>query len=324
MTRRRTRTGVSPAATTVWDVTLPTPLPPSGRQYHLAHGAHRATIAEVGASVRTYAVDGRDVVLPFAEDVLAPAYSGAVLAPWPNRLGDGQYTWDGTEYQVPVTEPDRMTALHGLVAHVRFERVAGDDASVTLRHDLVPTPGYPWSLRLDVTYALSDAGLRVHVAATNLSGADAPYGIGFHPWLSPGDGTVDECTLRVDATSQVTNDPRLLPTGTRPLSGAEDRRTPQPLVGVALDDAFVDVTRDADGLSWIVLTGADGRGAALWMDGSMDTWQVCTGNGIPRIARRGVAAEPMSCIADAFRTGERLVRLAPGATHEVAWGMTLA
>jgi aldose 1-epimerase len=32
----------------------------------------------------------------------------------------------------------------------------------------------------------------------------------------------------------------------------------------------------------------------------------------------------MSCIADAFRTGERLVRLAPGATHEVAWGMTLA
>lgn len=296
---------------------------PSGRQHTLAHGAHRATIAEVGASVRTYAVGGRDVVLPFAEDALAPAYSGAVLAPWPNRLRDGQYTWEGTEHQVPVTEPDRGTALHGLVAHVRFERVAGDDASVTLRHDLVPTPGYPWSLRLDVTYTLSDAGLRVHVVTTNLSGTAAPYGIGFHPWLSPGDAAVDDCTLRVDATSQVTNDERLLPTGTRPLAGAEDRRTPQPLAGVALDDAFVDVTRDADGLSWIVLGAPDGHAAAMWMDGTMDTWQVCTGDGIPLIDRRGVAAEPMSCIADAFRTGERLVRLEPGASHEVTWGMTL-
>ena len=321
MTRRRTRTGCPPPSH--YGVSVNTPAP-SGRQHHLAHGAHRATIAEVGASVRTYSVDGRDVVLPFAEDALAPAYSGAVLAPWPNRLGDGQYTWAGTAYQVPVTEPDRATALHGLVAHVRFERVAGDDASVTLRHDLVPTPGYPWSLRIDVTYALSDAGLRVHVATTNLSGTDAPYGVGFHPWLSPGDGPVDACTLRVDAASQVTVDARLLPTGTRALSGAEDRRTPRPLAGVALDDAFVDVTRDADGLSWIVLTGADGRSAAMWMDGSMDTWQVCTGNGIPLIDRRGVAAEPMSCIADAFRTGERLVRLTPGATHEVTWGMTLA
>ena len=83
--------------------------------------------------------------------------------------------------------------------------------------------------------------------------------------------------------------------------------------------------RDDDGLSWIRLTGADGRTAAVWMDESMDTWQVCTGDHLDAVAwrRTGVAAEPMSCIADAFRTGERLVRLEPGATHEVTWGMAL-
>jgi aldose 1-epimerase len=61
------------------------------------------------------------------------------------------------------------------------------------------------------------------------------------------------------------------------------------------------------------------------MDGSMDTWQVCTGDHVGDVAfrRSGVAAEPMSCIADAFRTGERLVRLQPGASHEVTWGATL-
>jgi aldose 1-epimerase len=296
---------------------------PSGRQHTLVLGDQLAVVAEVGASIRSYAVGGRDVVLPFDEDVIAPAYSGAVLLPWPNRLRDGQYTWDSVAYQVPVSEPDRGTALHGLVAHARFEKVAGTDASVTLRHDLVPTPGYPFALRTDVTYALSEAGLRVDVVTTNLGGTDAPYGIGFHPWLSPGEAAVDDCTLRIDAGSQVTVDERLLPTGTVPLTGDADRRTPQPLAGVALDDAFVDVTRDADGLAWIVLASPDGHGSAVWMDGTMDTWQVCTGNGIPRIDRRGVAAEPMSCIADAFRTGDRVIRLAPGATTTATWGMAL-
>jgi aldose 1-epimerase len=36
-----------------------------------------------------------------------------------------------------------------------------------------------------------------------------------------------------------------------------------------------------------------------------------------------MAAEPMTCIADAFRTGERLIRLEPGDRHVVTWGATL-
>lgn len=297
---------------------------PSGRQYHLARGDQHATIAEVGASVREYTVGGRAVALPFAQDQIAPAYSGAVLAPWPNRLTDGQYAFDGEEHQVPVNEPERMTALHGLVSHARFTPSSPvSDTSVTLEHEIVPTRGYPFPVRVRVTYALTDEGLEVLVTATNLGQHDAPYGVGFHPWLSPGDADVDDCTLRVDAATRVLVDDRLLPTGTAPLGPDEDMRTPRALAGLVLDDAFVDVTRDDDGLAWIVLASPDGRASAVWMDDTMDTWQVCTGNDIPGIMRRGVACEPMSCIADAFRTGERLVRLAPGASHTVRWGMRL-
>jgi aldose 1-epimerase len=299
---------------------------PSGRQHVIVLGNQRATIAEVGASVREYVVGSRDVVLPFAADRIAPAYSGAVLAPWPNRLRDGQYTYSGVDHQLPLTEPGRHVALHGLVAHARFEPapdVPPTADSVTLVHDVVPTEGYPFPLRTRVTYALSDAGLRITVTTTNLGSATAPYGIGFHPWLSPGAARVDECSLSVDASRRVTVDERLLPTGTEPVAGPYDLRTPRELAGIELDDAFVDVLRDADGLSWIRLAAPDGHTAAMWMDGSLGTWQVCTGDGIPGIERRGVAAEPMSCIADAFRTGERLVHLATGESHTVTWGMTL-
>ncbi len=296
---------------------------PSGTQHVLERGTHRAVVAAVGASIREYTVDGRDVVLPFDESVIAPAFSGAVLAPWPNRLRDGEYTFDGVDHEVPVTEHARRTALHGLVAYAAFTAVSSGPDHVTLEHTVVPTPGYPWPLRLRVTYALGERGLTVDVAATNLGTSDAPYGIGFHPWLSPGDGAVDDCTLQVDATRRVTVDDRLLPVGDEPVSGSYDLRTATSLRGVELDDAWLGMLRDAEGLSWIRLAGPDGRTAALWADGTLDTWQVCTGDGIPGIDRGGVAAEPMTCIADAFRTGDRLVRLGAGETHEVRWGLTL-
>ncbi|RYV50152.1 aldose 1-epimerase family protein [Pengzhenrongella frigida] len=298
---------------------------PSGAQYRISHGDHHATITEVGAALREYAVGGRNVVTPFGEHEMPPAGHGAVLVPWPNRLEDGQYTYAGVGYQVPINEPELGTALHGLASWVRWTVVTHDDDAVTLAVALVPTPGYPFPVRIEITYALSDAGLSVRTVATNDGDTTAPYGVGFHPWLSPAGASLDDCTLRLDAATHVTIDERLLPTGTEPVDERTDFRTPRLLRGVVLDDAYLDATRDAEGLSWMQLAAPDGRTAAVWMDDSMDTWQVCTGDALSILAvrRTGLAAEPMSCIANAFRTGDRLVHLAPGAQHAVTWGATL-
>ncbi|KGM13627.1 aldose 1-epimerase family protein [Cellulomonas bogoriensis] len=309
------------------DATAPAPL--SGHQITLTQGEQRVVVTDVGAKVRVYEVGSREVFVPYTEDETAPAGHGAVLAPWPNRLRDGSYTWEGEHLQVDITEPDRMTSLHGLVMWQRWQVIEhprdGDGTSTTLQLRLAPSGGYPFDLLLTVTYALTDKGLGVRATAKNLGNRSAPYGIGFHPWLSPGSGSLDDCTVRLDAGTRVTVDDRLLPIGTEPVSGPYDLRQPRPMVDLDLDDAYVDVLRDADGLSWARLTGPDGRTAAVWMDESMDTWQVCSGDhlGSERYRRTGLAAEPMSCIADAFRTGERLVHLKPGAEHQVTWGAVL-
>lgn len=298
---------------------------PSGAQYHLQHGDQEAVIAEVGASLRAYRVSGVDVVRPYDETELAPAFSGMVLAPWPNRLANGMYEYGGTVHQLAVSEPSHMTALHGLVTHVRWESagVSDDGTSVELTHTIVPTSGYPWPVRIVAGYALTDAGLRATITATNGGDTTAPYGAGVHPWLDLGGATLDECTLRVDANRHVTTDNRLLPTGTEPVSNGFDLREPKSLAGRAYDDAWTDLVRDPDGLSWLVFGRPDGTTIAMWADAAARAWQVCTGDDVESIGRTAVAAEPMTCVADAFRTGVDLVDLAPGASHTLGWGLTL-
>jgi aldose 1-epimerase len=293
-------------------------------QYELHLGDQEAVVTEVGAALRVYHVDGRDVVVPFAADEIAGAFHGAVLVPWPNRLRDGQYTFDGVHYQVPVTEPARRTALHGLAVWERWSAIEQESHRVTLRLDLVPTPGYPFPLRSTVTYELTEDGLAVTLTTCNLGRRDAPYGAGFHPWLSPGEGALDAATLSLDADSWVPTDDRLLPTGRVPVPAALDFRAGRLLGALTLDDAFVDPTF-TDGLSWLRLTGSDGRTAAVWMDSSGTSWQLCTGDAIepPEQRRRGLAAEPMTCVADAFRTGDDLARLGSGEEHTLTWGMRL-
>lgn len=299
---------------------------PTGRQFLLDHAGTSAVVTEVGAHLRSLRIDGVDVLTSFGADELPPASSGAVLAPWPNRLRDGAYTFDGVDYAVPINEHARGTALHGLVSWHRWEVAEHSPREVSLSLATVPQPGYPFPLALSLTYAIvGDGELQVTTTARSLGESEAPYGLGFHPWLHPGPGPLEETELSIDAGRWVRTDDRLLPVGIEEIPTALDFRTARALADVRLDDAFVDAGFGPDDRSWLRLHRTDGRTASLWMDRSFSAWQVCTGDELEQaqLRRTGLAAEPMTCVADAFRTGDQLVRLAPGAEHRAVWGIRL-
>jgi aldose 1-epimerase len=294
---------------------------PSGEQFALVHGDLRATVVGVGAGLRAFAAGDREILDGFGSDEMCSSGRGQVLMPWPNRIEDGTYTFDGREHRLPLTEPEARNAIHGLVrwdAWTARERTAG---RVVLAHVLHPQPGYPFTLDLEVDYTLSADGLTVRTRATNLGPDASPFGAGNHPYLRAGGGLVDGLVLRLPASTVLDADDRGIPTGSAPVEEDLDFREPRPIGETVLDHAFTGLERDRDGLVRVELQDPAGGRTVLWADEAYGYLQVFTGDPLPDVARRSLAVEPMTCPANAFRTGEALVRLEPGASWIGAWGI---
>lgn len=297
--------------------------PPSGRQFHLVAGAHRATVVEVGGGVRTYTVDGVDLLDGYREDEHCTGARGLPLIPWPNRIDGGRYTFDGVDYQVPLTEPDKGNAIHGFLRWRNWTVRAQADDRVELGTVLHPLMGYPFTLDVSVTYTLAETGLSVYTTATNIGDRPAPYGTGQHPYLTVGTDRIDPATLRLDAATWVPVDDRGLPTGTAPVDGSPfDFRTGRQLGDQDIDNTFTDLGRDRDGLAWVHLSGPDGRSVAVWVDEGYPFLEIYTAHTQPApYLRRGLGVEPMTCAPNAFRSGHGLRRLEPGESVTTGWGV---
>ena len=300
----------------------------SGRQLRIAAHGYEAVIASVGASLRSLTFDGRDLVVPFAADEVRPGYRGATLAPWPNRIVDGSYSFAGAEHQLPLTEPTRGHALHGLVAWQEFDDRAVEPDRVVLATVIEPRDGYPFRVEVETEYRLDADGLRQTVTAQNLGEDAAPWGTGPHPYLVAGAGTVDDWTLTLPASEVLTvTADRLSPVAVEPVQQHEqwDFREPRPIGDVFIDHAFTGLAR-VDGEAAVRLVAADGTGVLMRWDEGCPWVQVHTAD-TPKVEathRIGLAVEPMTCPPDAFNSGVDLVVLAPGGTHAVSWCIAAA
>lgn len=296
---------------------------PSGEQYEIEFGNQRAVVTEVGAGLRVYSVGDRDVVNGYGVDEVATAGRGQVLIPWPNRLQDGQYEFEGRHHQLPLTEPERSNAIHGLVRWSAWSVTARGSDRVVMTHRLHPQPGYPFTLDLNIEYALSANGLSVQTTATNIGPDRCPYGCGAHPYLTVGTEVVDSTVLQAPARTVLHADGRGIPTGATPVAGTgHDFREPRAIGTMKLDHGFTDLERDEDGFARVELTNPDGAIAlALWVDESYPYLMLFTGD-LPEVARRALAVEPMTCPPNAFRSGGSLVVLEPGGSVTSTWGVS--
>src|SRR5487761_1756150 len=148
----------------------------------------------------------------YAADLLPPAGAGQLLAPWPNRVDRGRYSFDGAELQLDLSEPAAGNAIHGLTRWATWVPVTFEPNSVLLRQLVLGHAGYPFCLEIDAEYRVDrHRGLRGQGTARNQGSGPAPYGTGSHPYLTAGTPTVDDCELTLPAARWQPTDDRGIP-----------------------------------------------------------------------------------------------------------------
>ena len=295
------------------------PLPPSGRQVELSAGTARAVVVQVGGGLRTLRLGHRDVVAGFGRDDVASGGRGQHLLPWPNRVGDGRWSWDGQSLQLPLTEPAAGNANHGLVRWSTWDVSEVTKESARLRTVVPPQPGWPGRLAVTCTWRLTEGSLTARLVVTSQAPRPVPFGYGAHPYLAPRTPVIDDEELHVPAATRLLTDARGLPTGQCDVAGEYDFRVPRTIRSAALDTCFGGLERDADGLARVRFGDVE-----VWADESFRWFQLYSGETLPEPQRRrSLAVEPMTCPPDALRSGADLIVLEPGRSWSGSWGVRL-
>ncbi|GGH90062.1 aldose 1-epimerase [Arthrobacter liuii] len=279
-----------------------------------------AVVTELAAGLRSFSRGGVLLTETYGDDEISPGGAGITLAPWANRVEDGQWFLDGRKQQLDITEVSRNNASHGLLRNTGYALVGESQHAVALEATVFPQHGYPFLVRHRVEYRLSDdLGLHVRQTLSNDGTAAAPFVLGAHPYLRLGDAPVEELQLTVAAETRLVTDERLIPRSSAPVDSDADFRSGRLIAELAVDVALTDLHYDA-GKARHILAASDGSQVSLWQDEACRYVHIYVSTVYPG-RTRAVAVEPMTGPANAFNSGDGLRWLPSGESFSMEWGI---
>ncbi len=183
-----------------------------------------------------------------------PTRSGIpVLFPFPNRIRDGLFSWQGRDYPLPQNDPTKKNAIHGFACRHPWRVVAhGTDSSSAwitgvFRCSLdapESRPLWPADHEIQLTIRLGAGSLRFEAEVHNPDRVELPFGLGYHPYFRmpfAAATTAEVCRVTVPARSFWRLE-EALPTGERlPVDAACDLNKPRRLVDLNLDTVLTDL-----------------------------------------------------------------------------------
>ncbi len=252
-------------------------------------------------------------------------YGIPILFPWPNRIDQGKFSFDGKTYQLDTPKPGDHAShgfVHGRAWHaVDSGALDGDGAWVksVFKSSDYPEIGnrFPFPFEATVVYRLKDGVLFFEFEGKNVGSLDMPVGLGIHPYFPlplTKEGNRDTCTVQMPASTYwpLRGDP--IPTGELlPVVGTKyDVQKPTLLKGLFYDNVW----------SGVVLT--NGWTRSTYVDPTAGVQVSMEADGIFRElvlyapdSRPVVCFEPYTCTTNAFNLQNEgidagLIRLKPG------------
>lgn len=275
----------------------------SGKTINLISEDYTATIVTMGGAIAGLRFHGRDITMPFDPESIPIAHQGKILAPWPNRISDGKYSFEDHDYQLAITELSTMSASHGLVAWKDWHIQEMTSSSVALRTYVSPIYGYPFLIRMTARYELVNGmGLRVSVRALNEGSTPAPYGVGMHPYITCNQALIDDCKLTMPFTKCFSLTERKVPDQEVDAASLGFDFTHGRKIGdTEIDHCFI--SSEERRMNTVLLENDD---LQVYCKTNVPFVQLFTP---AKLGRKCLAVEPMSCPANAFNNKIGLVVL---------------
>ena len=209
--------------------------------------------------------DGKDILrCPKSEDalldtVISPLLYGQPLLLPANLTDGGCFTFEGREYQLPITEHWNNCNNHGQLYMTPFTvtehtetKIVGELKNVGLF--------YPFPFVIRITDELTEVGYTRTAVLTNTGKTAMPYTLAFHTTFT----APEKLTLPVKA--KVIYDERELPVGSVPVEGFQEANIVGDLSDyfvlaghrAVLDDVVYTVSENFD--HWITYNDGGGKG----------------------------------------------------------------
>lgn len=253
------------------------------------------------------------------------AYGNPILFPFPNRIRNGRWQFEGETYQFDKP-PESPTTIHGLLLNQPYQvdKHAADENGATLVCSLNSGDfpevirQFPFPFTIQIAYTLKDAVLTMRIAIKNTGDRNMPMGFGIHPYFSTnltGAADASEALITVPAAKYWKLDDVLVPTGQQnDVTGTLDLRNGQPFGQLKLDHVFTDVQL-VDNVSRCLIENKDtGHTLVMESDAIFRELVVYTPPG-----RDAICFEPYTCPTDAINLEARgipagVIVLAPNET----------
>jgi len=249
---------------------------------------------------------GNFIKIPFSEQFELgknPYHPSALLSPWVNRVRNGNYSFEGRNYQLPINEPNLGNAIHGLLARKPFKCVLGNHSATLTYKYSAEEKAYPFPFDMQLIYEFSAHNeFLIHFEAKNTGAGNMPFACGWHPYFKLPEGSLANWSIRFDSKSKCISDTQMIPLREEEFNAG---------LGVDLGIETLDnVFRLHKMPKHVTQLKNKQTGTTLFIEQSSEDFPflvVFSPEG-----ENCVAIEPMTANTDAFNTGDGLLILAPG------------
>lgn len=237
-------------------------------------------------------------------------YPSSILFPFANRINDGQFNFNGSNYNLQCNEKQLNNAIHGLVYNKAFLvdelKKFKNHAEIKLYYEeLNPPTGYPFKFRVELTYKLTNEFLSLKINVINLDDKKLPFTVGWHPYFKSVD--LDKSKIQFDCIKKIKCNKNNIALGFEPFNS----KMPLSLRKRRFDDAFVLENPDVKFFTpeYDLVLKSSEKESFLQLYTPMNT--------------NAIAIEPMTGVSDSFNNKIGLKKLSPGQSYSIEWQVSI-